>query len=305
MIHRFQILVAISFNGVLNDLKQLSSENRNQNSIFDHRISILHALNRNIQLYASVLSSSCAPFLVVCDLNDEINFSFSEISSAIQQHLNHQYVLIQNAKSVKSSNRMRGGLCKQTVGIPQGSIVAPLLCAIHFAALDSQSEETRDLLLRWVDDFLFITWEKSHAYQFVHSLVSERNWGDNINFEKLCSNNSEVMKAIKGDNHHNRSTFSSDNTIDEEFDDDNGNYRQGEPESLSPSNTDMMIEWASLKFDWGRDGKINIKATHGKKSTSLWSSIRDKVIISYYPSRNWRNVNNQKYSLEVKAYIER
>lgn len=188
-------------------------------------------------------------FIILTDLNFEFKFSYAEnICAPIIYHLANQYMIIQSARSSSSnsSSQMRGALCRQTVGISQGSVIAPLLCAIHFAAMDNLSEDKKDILLRWVDDFLFISWKQDHTMRFTDSLIYQRIWGDNINWMKLNSNDEEVRRKI-----------------------------QEETDQLNKSSIEEL-EWASLRFGWGNE-RINIKTTTGKKAK--WSSSRDALTL--------------------------
>lgn len=256
-------------------LKKSVQDNETNDCLFNQTFALRQLLDKNLQLYST---SNSTPFLVVCDLNDELNVSFLEICSILHQHLNHQYVIIQNAKSVKHHPHTRGGLCKQTIGIPQGSIVAPLLCALHFASFDIPMKEQRDLLLRWVDDFLFISWNKRNAYQFIHSLLHERIWGGNVNFDKLCSNDEGLMQALCRSRDQDDAAVNGDVAFSQEKDS-NECFTRDDVTHTHQASSQSMIEWASLQFAWGVDGKVNIMATHGKKSSCLWSSTQDTVTV--------------------------
>jgi telomerase reverse transcriptase len=63
---------------------------------------------------------------------------------------------------------------KQKVGIPQGSVVSTVLCNIFYAHLEKKKlpflEDVDGLLLRLIDDFLFVTMNKQHAIQFLQHM---------------------------------------------------------------------------------------------------------------------------------------
>jgi telomerase reverse transcriptase len=60
---------------------------------------------------------------------------------------------------------------RQKVGIPQGSVISTVLCNIFYADLEKHElpflTDPDGLLLRLIDDFLFITMNKDHARQFL------------------------------------------------------------------------------------------------------------------------------------------
>jgi telomerase reverse transcriptase len=71
----------------------------------------------------------------------------------------------------------------QTEGIPQGSILSSLLCSLYYGYIelnylsdlplglrDDDNDETLGLLMRFVDDFLYLTTSLPHAIEFVTRL---------------------------------------------------------------------------------------------------------------------------------------
>ena len=63
---------------------------------------------------------------------------------------------------------------RQKVGIPQGSVVSSILCNMFYADLEKKKllflADPDGLLLRLIDDFLFITMNKDHAIQFLQQM---------------------------------------------------------------------------------------------------------------------------------------
>lgn len=63
---------------------------------------------------------------------------------------------------------------KQKIGIPQGSVVSTVLCNIFYAHLEKKKlpflEDKDGLLLRLIDDFLFVTMNRDHAIQFLKQM---------------------------------------------------------------------------------------------------------------------------------------
>ena len=64
---------------------------------------------------------------------------------------------------------------RQKVGIPQGSVLSTMLCNIFYADLERKKlpflTDSDGLLLRLIDDFLFISMNKDHATQFIQHMV--------------------------------------------------------------------------------------------------------------------------------------
>ena len=63
---------------------------------------------------------------------------------------------------------------RQKVGIPQGSVLSTVLCNIFYADLEKKKLpcllEEDGLLLRLIDDFLFITMNREHAKNFLEHM---------------------------------------------------------------------------------------------------------------------------------------
>ncbi|CAG8599166.1 8741_t:CDS:2 [Ambispora leptoticha] len=81
----------------------------------------------------------------------------------------------------------------QYEGIPQGSIISTLLCNFLFNDLEKNKlglfSGSDGLLLRWVDDFLYITTEKNKAVQFLDVMCEGHpEYGCFINKEKSLAN---------------------------------------------------------------------------------------------------------------------
>ena len=63
---------------------------------------------------------------------------------------------------------------RQKVGIPQGSVVSTILCNIYYAHLEKKKLDFIDneegILLRLIDDFLFMTMNKGNAKLFLQAM---------------------------------------------------------------------------------------------------------------------------------------
>ena len=64
---------------------------------------------------------------------------------------------------------------KQKIGIPQGSVVSTILCSLYYGHLEATelltiTNDPSSLLIRYVDDFLFITTELDRAKRLLVKL---------------------------------------------------------------------------------------------------------------------------------------
>ena len=63
---------------------------------------------------------------------------------------------------------------RQKVGIPQGSVLSTVLCNIFYADLEKKKLpfllDEEGLLLRLIDDFLFISMNRDHAKSFLEHM---------------------------------------------------------------------------------------------------------------------------------------
>ncbi|WFD32171.1 RNA-directed DNA polymerase [Malassezia sp. CBS 17886] len=69
--------------------------------------------------------------------------------------------------------RFRDGMYRQTAGVPQGSSLSTLLCSLLLADMERMLLPTvhpADCLLRYVDDFLFLTPSRARAASFCRAL---------------------------------------------------------------------------------------------------------------------------------------
>lgn len=102
--------------------------------------------------------------------------------------------------------RVDGRWYRQRVGIPQGSILSPLLCSFFYGALDHEYlphflEDQNSLYIRFIDDILYITPNLSQAQLFLSSIIGGfPDFGVNINKRKvLCSFANTENIPVAGD----------------------------------------------------------------------------------------------------------
>ncbi|OQR95063.1 telomerase reverse transcriptase [Achlya hypogyna] len=82
----------------------------------------------------------------------------------------------------------------QTEGIPQGSVLSSLLCNLYYADFEKQVLRSRmqlrhDLLLRYTDDFCFLTTSLPQARKFVDLMTKgSRVYGCHVNPQKTRTN---------------------------------------------------------------------------------------------------------------------
>ncbi|KAG6862537.1 hypothetical protein C0995_000085 [Termitomyces sp. Mi166 len=82
---------------------------------------------------------------------------------------------------------------RQTVGIPQGSILSALLCCFFYGDMEKRftnfSHDAGSVLLRLIDDYLFITMSRTKAVQFLAMMnKGHPEYGCFISMEKTLTN---------------------------------------------------------------------------------------------------------------------
>ncbi|BGP25246.1 Telomerase reverse transcriptase [Rhodotorula toruloides] len=117
--------------------------------------------------------------------------TFEELASKLAQELHNVVLSDQVAYTSVARDRLMhllrehittnlvkvsGHLYRQKTGIPQGSILSSLLCALFYGDMErrklafTDDDESRQTLLRYVDDFLFITTEREKAVCFLSTM---------------------------------------------------------------------------------------------------------------------------------------
>jgi len=84
---------------------------------------------------------------------------------------------------------------QQIQGIPQGSVLSALLCSLYYGDMEHKhlnsipTSNGKGLLLRFIDDFLYITTSIQHAETFVKKMhVGFPDYGSFVNADKTMVN---------------------------------------------------------------------------------------------------------------------
>ncbi|KAG8979678.1 hypothetical protein FRB90_008014 [Tulasnella sp. 427] len=115
---------------------------------------------------------------------DQVNYPTAdkdEILRLLEEHIRQNLVKIGD------------NLYRQKVGIPQGSVLSTLLCSFFYGDLERKHfnfcNDARNLLLRYVDDYLFITTRLSTARKFLDTMSKGHpEYGCFIASEKTLTN---------------------------------------------------------------------------------------------------------------------
>ena len=130
------------------------------------------------------MQPSCA---ILVDGTQVQQVSRSELIRRLREHLGGTLV------------RLGGAFFVQQVGVPQGSVLSTLLCSALYADMEKSkqlgsggggaADSGESLLLRWVDDFLFMTTSAEAATHFVATLSGGfPEYGATVSVSKTCLN---------------------------------------------------------------------------------------------------------------------
>eukprot|EP00866_Antonospora_locustae_P000416 jgi/Antlo1/416/904 len=90
----------------------------------------------------------------------------------------------------KNIIKHRGRFYKQTKGIPQGSMLSPIVCSLYFAYIDMQllDDIVKDgIVMRYIDDFIVITPTLREIYAYLEAIKGLRHFGMALNNDKIES----------------------------------------------------------------------------------------------------------------------
>ncbi|GJN91088.1 hypothetical protein Rhopal_004105-T1 [Rhodotorula paludigena] len=132
--------------------------------------------------------------------------TFTELAEKLAQEL-HNVVLVDAVKRDDverdslmqllrehiTTNLVSGRLYRQKTGIPQGSILSSLLCSLFYGDMEQRklafTNDENSTLLRYVDDFLFISTERERAGRFLRTMDDGiPEYGCNVSAEKRLTN---------------------------------------------------------------------------------------------------------------------
>ncbi|GAA6017246.1 hypothetical protein JCM11491_001868 [Sporobolomyces phaffii] len=89
--------------------------------------------------------------------------------------------------------KVNGHLYRQRDGIPQGSVLSSLLCSLFYGDMENTrlafTKDIKSLLMRYVDDFMFVTTKKHLAVRFLQTMVDGiPEYGCFVSTEKRLTN---------------------------------------------------------------------------------------------------------------------
>ncbi len=126
---------------------------------------------------------------VVTDCAWGESISRVDLYSILFEHIRLNVVLLQ------------GRRFRQTVGIPQGSIVSSHLCSIYYGFIERTFlSQLPGLMMRWTDDTIFITHREDAALGFIETLQSpECRALVTMSLEKACANFPQDYVKVRDD----------------------------------------------------------------------------------------------------------
>ncbi|KAK4054671.1 Telomerase reverse transcriptase [Microbotryomycetes sp. JL221] len=118
---------------------------------------------------------------LIVDQVREITASRQDVVRLLREHI--------TTNLIKIGQR----LFKQKNGIPQGSVLSSLLCSLFYGDMEKIhldfTNDDESLMLRYVDDFMFISTNKSLAIQFLKTMSQGiPDYGCTISIEKRLTN---------------------------------------------------------------------------------------------------------------------
>ena len=126
---------------------------------------------------------------VVTDCAWGESLSRADLYSILFEHIRLNVVLLQ------------GRRLRQTVGIPQGSILSSHLCSIYYGFIERTFlSQLPGLMMRWIDDTIFITHREDAALGFIETLQSsECRALVTMSLDKACANFSQDYIQVRRD----------------------------------------------------------------------------------------------------------
>lgn len=116
----------------------------------------------------------------------------TEVEAILRHHITHNLIRLGNAS-----------VYLQEEGIPQGSVLSSLLCALYYGDMERHAladllQGEQSVLVRFVDDHLFVTTSLATAHEFLNrfSTRAVRDYGVRINRGKSMVNFATANGAI-------------------------------------------------------------------------------------------------------------
>ena len=136
----------------------------------------------------------------------------SAVDSVVVDGVVHPFEMRQNLIEMLEEHicnhliRVGKGIYRQTNGIPQGSVVSTILCGLYYGQfeishLEELSKKRRNLMLRYIDDFLFVTPHLNDAVQFMtllHQGIPQ--YGIEIQQSKSVTNFDCILDGVEIEN---------------------------------------------------------------------------------------------------------
>ncbi|CAO3702562.1 unnamed protein product [Rhizopus stolonifer] len=165
-IHRYADVLNLFANGTRNEIAHMTGTTERMKSLEDH---------------AKTLRSSNSGAIVV-DRNRSYSRNLTEIMDLLEESIKQNVVQIGNSYYQRKK------------GIPQGSCLSTILCDFFFGAFENSQlaflkGNENGLLLRYIDDFLYISPQKYYPQKFLKTMTLELpKLGINVNQDKCLSN---------------------------------------------------------------------------------------------------------------------
>ncbi|GFE55917.1 telomerase reverse transcriptase [Babesia ovis] len=216
--------------------------------------------------------------------------SMSDIIASVRSLLSHKIALPKWNPSM---------LVQNGVGIPQGCCISPLLCSLYLAqgdfnpkVTDLTRPDTGNLLLRWIDDFIFISNNEADNQDMVRILRDPSTFGMAIN-DKLVTMRFDVPILQTNSKVHPRGNKSILDTWFSRICDAANLDRdlRGVPTGSSFPNGHTLSSWINCTFDFDFvRGRLNATLTPWKNHSCR---IRDSL-----------NLSRTRFSTFMFAFIE-
>ncbi|KAG1640946.1 hypothetical protein G6F44_006326 [Rhizopus delemar] len=127
---------------------------------------------------------------IIIDQNRSYSKQMNEILELLEENIKRNVVQIGN------------NFYQRKRGIPQGSCLSTALCDFFFGAFENNNlsflkEDSNGLLLRYVDDFLYISPYRYYAQRFLETMITELpSYGVEVNQDKCFSNLDQDIKEF-------------------------------------------------------------------------------------------------------------